>query len=677
MKSTMKGMTIGDIAFLELLSEQYLDHNAACTEIINLSAILNLPKGTEHFVSDIHGEYEAFDNVMRNASGVIWEYIEELYDVSIRESEKRRLSLLICYPERMLKKARAEEDDIVDFYRISLLRLVRVCKRAASKYTRSKVRKAMPVEYRYILEELIHEDVDRMRNPEYYNQIIDRIIDLRRAEDVIKTMAELIQRLAVDHLHVIGDIFDRGKGADKVMDALCAYHSVDIQWGNHDILWMGAASGSDACICNVIRIAAKYNNLETLEEGYGINLVPLAMFAMETYKSDPCTSFFYSEKEQDTDNELEEKETMLIARIHKAVAIIQFKIEAQVIRRNPDYDMDDRLLLHKVNYSEGSITIEDKKHQICDAFFPTIDASDPYALSAEEANVMEKLRRSFLICEKLQRHVHFLFNNGSMYKIYNGNLLYHGCIPMNPDGTLEEVTFGAKKIRGKEFLEAIDKTCRQGFALREREDTAIKLQGLDTMWYLWCGAKSPLYGKSKMTTFERYFISDEATHKEEKDPYYELRNNPEVCIRILADFGLTHDSACIINGHVPVEIKKGESPIKAGGKLLDIDGGFAKAYQEVTGLAGYTLTYNSQGMALTSHKPFSSAEDIIESGIFEFNPRKYINRNSERIKVKDTDNGKNIMEKIERLEMLVEAYARGLVKEKKRRATSWQLVVKY
>jgi len=663
MKKLKDNMSKSEINFLQLLADGYPSQSAACTEIINLSAILNLPKGTEHFISDIHGEYDAFDYVMRNASGVIWEYIEELFGESIRESEKQQLNMLSCYPERMLEKALKEEKNLEDFYRISLIRMVRICKRAASKYTRSKVRKAMASEFMYILEELLHEDSDRMHKHEYYHQIINRIITLGRAEDFIKSLAALILRLAVDHLHVIGDIFDRGDGAELIMEYLCSYHSVDIQWGNHDINWMGAAAGSFACICNVIRIAARYNNLNTLEEGYGINLVPLATFAMETYKDDPCDAFKLNLTEEQRER-MSTKDINLITKMHKAISIIQFKIEEAVIRRNPGFEMDDRLLLDKVDYDEGTITINGKKYKMKDTYFPTINPADPSALSQEEWEVMEKLERSFLNCEKMQKHIRFLFNNGGMYKVHNGNLLYHGCIPMNEDGELKVVPFDGVPMYGAELMDTLEKACRQGYALREKEDTRAKLRGLDIMWYLWCGADSPLYGKSKMTTFERHFIEDKETHHEEKNPYFDLRNDREVCVKILKNFRLTHENSCIVNGHVPVEVKKGESPIKAGGKLLNIDGGFAKVYQKVTGIAGYTLTYNSQGMALTSHHSFTSAEDIINSEHLSAVPREYISRDIARIKVFDTDDGKQIKEKIESLQMLVRAYQEGLIKER-------------
>ena len=650
-------LTDGELSYLELLSEQYPNQDEACTEIINLLAIQNLPKGTEHFVSDIHGEYEAFDYVLKNASGVIWEYIEEVYGSQLRDNEKRQLALIVCYPARMLDKALREEADINDFYKIILLRLVRICKRASSKYTRSKVRKALPREFAYILEELIHEDVDRLHKQEYYRQIINAIVDLDRARDVICAISSLIQRLAVDHLHVIGDIYDRGPEADKIMDVLCNYHSVDVQWGNHDINWMGAAAGAYACICNVIRISAKYNNLHTIEEGYGINLVPLATFAMDCYEHDPCLRFQPSDSD-----DLSRKEIELIARMHKAITIIQFKAEGAIIERNPSFVMDDRRLLHKINYNDMTIELGGVTHKLLDGSFPTINPESPYELSPEELEVIEKLKHSFINCEKLQTHIRFLFNKGALYKIHNGNLLFHGCVPMDGEGNLKKVEYEGNHLSGKDLFDAIDKTARQGFFLRE--DMPAKQRGLDMLWYLWCGADSPLFGKVKMTTFERYFIEDKSTHKEEKDPYYTYRNSKEKCLDILRNFGLYKDNSRIINGHVPVEVKKDEKPIKAEGKLLVIDGGFAKAYHKVTGIAGYTLRYNSKGLALTAHDPYSSAEEIVENNLASVVTAKYIEYHEVR-KVADTDIGKDIANKIDKLEKLVRAYGEGIIKEKK------------
>jgi fructose-1,6-bisphosphatase-3 len=519
------------------------------------------------------------------------------------------------------------------------------------------VRKALPPEFAYILEELIHEDADRLHKQEYYNQITGSIIALGRAEAVIHALTELILRLAVDRLHIIGDLYDRGPGADRIMDVLMDYHSVDIQWGNHDINWMGAASGADACICNVIRICARYNNLQTLEEGYGINLVPLASFAMECYEHDPCSCFVPS-----SETEITEKESGLTARMQKAITVIQFKAEGAVIKRNPNFEMDGRNLLHRINFEKGEVEIDGKVYPMLDSSFPTIDPKDPYKLTADEEDVLCKLRHSFMKCEKLQAHVRFLFNNGSLYNIFNGNLLYHGCIPMTDEGELKEVEFDGKMLSGKDLFDAIDKSCRQGFSGKAGK---VKQRGLDVMWYLWCGADSPLYGKNKMATFERYFIADKKTHHEEKDPYFTQRNKRSVCEKILENFGLTGDMPRIINGHVPVEIKKGESPIKAEGKLLDIDGGFAKAYQKVTGMAGYTLIYNSKGLALTQHKPFTSAEEIVENNEVIISTAKYIQYNEKRIMVADTDIGKEIRERINNLQSLVKAYDDGIIKEKR------------
>lgn len=662
MASISQNVTDDEISYLELLSEQYPNQNAACKEIINLQAILNLPKGTEHFVSDVHGEFLAFDHVLKNASGAIWEYIEEVYGSSIRENEKRQLALMVCYPARMMERALKEESDVDDFYKIILLRLVRICKRASSKYTRSKVRKALPPEFAYILEELIHEDADRLHKQEYYNQIINAIVGLKRAPDFISAICQLIQRLSVDHLHVIGDIFDRGGGADKVMDVLCSYHSVDIQWGNHDIVWMGAASGSEPCICNVIRISARYNNLHTIEEGYGINLVPLATFAMEFYKDDPCLRFMPSEADA---KGLRPKERGLIAKMHKAVSVIQFKTEAAVISRNHSFLMDDRRLLHKINFETKTVTVDDRECPLLDSQFPTIDPKNPYELTADEADVIEKLRHSFLNSEKLQKHARFLFNNGGMYKTHNGNLLFHGCIPMENDGELKSVEFEGKMLKGKALFDAADKAARQGFFLKPGSANAAKTRGLDVMWYLWCGEDSPLYGKNRMTTFERYFIENKETHREEKDPYYSHRNSRDVCTAILRNFGLYNENARIINGHVPVETKNGENPIKAGGKLLDIDGGFARAYQKVTGIAGYTLIYNSKGIALMAHEPFTSPDEVIENNAAVFPSASYIEYVDKRIKVEDTDKGSELGMKIERLRELVWAYEAGIIKEKK------------
>lgn len=644
--------------YLKLLSRSYPNINEACTEIINLQAILNLPKGTEHFVSDIHGEYEAFNHVLKNASGVIKNYIEEIFGSTLMEGDKKNLATLIYYPELKLEYIKKGCQNMTDWYKINLFRLVQICKRVCSKYSRSKVRKALPKEFSYILEELIHEDIDRLHKHEYYSEIINTIVRLGRADNFIIAISNVIQILAIDHLHVIGDIYDRGDGADKIMDVLSNYHSVDVQWGNHDISWMGAASGSEACICNVIRISARYCNLNTIEEAYGINLIPLATFAMEVYKNDKCENFSFDKNNTD----IAEKELSLIAKMHKAITIIQFKLEAQVIMRNPEFNMEDRKLLDKIDFKKMTVEIGNKTYKLNDEFFPTIDPENPFELTKEEEEVMDKIKYSFVNSPRLHSHVRFLFNKGSMYKVFNSNLLLHGCVPLNADGSLKEVSIGGESYKGKALYEKLEKIVRQGYFAKP--NTKEKQLGLDYMWYLWCGENSPLYGKEKMTTFERYFIDDESLYEEVKNPYYELRNNEEMCINILKEFGLDPTNSHIINGHVPVKVVKGESPIKANGKLLVIDGGFAKAYQKVTGIAGYTLIYNSRGLVLASHEPFSSIKEAVEEEKDIISSTIFLEQNAVRKMVGSTDIGKELKEQIADLEELVKAYNTGDIKEK-------------
>lgn len=644
--------------YLKLLSRSYPNINEACTEIINLQAILNLPKGTEHFVSDIHGEYEAFNHVLKNASGVIKNYIEEIFGSTLMEGDKKNLATLIYYPELKLEYIKKGCQSMTDWYKINLFRLVQICKRVCSKYSRSKVRKALPKEFSYILEELIHEDIDRLHKHEYYSEIINTIVRLGRADNFIIAISNVIQILAIDHLHVIGDIYDRGDGADKIMDVLSNYHSVDVQWGNHDISWMGAASGSEACICNVIRISARYCNLNTIEEAYGINLIPLATFAMEVYKNDKCENFSFDKNNTD----IAEKELSLIAKMHKAITIIQFKLEAQVIMRNPEFNMEDRKLLDKIDFKTMTVEIGNKTYKLNDEFFPTIDPENPFELTKEEEEVMDKIKYSFVNSPRLHSHVRFLFNKGSMYKVFNSNLLLHGCVPLNADGSLKEVSIGGESYKGKALYEKLEKIVRQGYFAKP--NTKEKQLGLDYMWYLWCGENSPLYGKEKMTTFERYFIDDDSLYEEVKNPYYELRNNEEMCINILKEFGLDPINSHIINGHVPVKVVKGESPIKANGKLLVIDGGFAKAYQKVTGIAGYTLIYNSRGLVLASHEPFSSIKEAVEEEKDIISSTIFLEQNAVRKMVGSTDIGKELKEQIADLEELVKAYTTGDIKEK-------------
>jgi len=645
------------IKYLKLLARQYPDINAACTEIINLKAILNLPKGTEHFLSDIHGEYEAFNHVLRNASGVIKNYIEEIFGSSLMESDKRNLATLIYYPELRLEVVKRKEPDMVDWYKINLFRLIQICKRVSYKYTRSKVRKALPPEFTYIIEELIHEDSGRLHKHEYYNEIINTIVRLNMSDKFIIAISNVIHRLAIDHLHVIGDIYDRGEAADKIMDVLMDYHSVDVQWGNHDISWMGAASGSMACICNVIRVSCKYHNLAVIEESYGINLIPLATFAMQTYKDDRCERFIPAAD----GSEKEDAEKSLISKMHKAITIIQFKIEAQTILRNPEFLMNHRIMLDKIDFENGTINIDGKVCKLCDLHFPTIDPENPFELSPEENDLIEKIQQSFINSEKLHQHVRFLFNKGSMYKVYNSNLLLHGCVPLNEDGSFKTIKISGKEYGGKALLDKLEIIARSGFYAKC--GTKERIKGQDYMWYLWCGACSPLYGKDKMTTFERYFTDNRELYREEKNCYYNLTNNAKNCINILKEFGLSGEYSHIINGHVPVKVVKGESPVKADGKLIIIDGGFAKAYQSVTGIAGYTLIYNSQGLLLASHEPFSSTIEAVEQEKDIISNTQYLEQNTGVKMVIDTDDGKTVESRIDDLEDLVEAYNSGIIKE--------------
>lgn len=644
--------------YLELLSKLYPRIDNASTEIINLQAILNLPKGTEHFISDIHGEYEAFDHVMKNASGVIKRKISEIFGNSVRDQEKRRLATLIYYPEQKLDIVLKEEENIEDWYKITLFRLIQVCKTVSSKYTRSKVRKALPKDFSYILEELMYEDGDRINKQEYYNKIIETIIRLGRAKAFIIAISKLIQRLAVDRLHILGDIYDRGPGADYIMDTLSSYHSLDIQWGNHDILWMGAASGSEACICNVIRNSCKYNSLRVLEDGYGINLIPLAAFALEFYTNKYCDSFIPCKTNQ---RKQDEKEYRMIAAMHKAIAIIQFKLEGQLISRHPEYQMDERLLLDKIDFNNNTITIDNQIYDLRDHDFPTIDHNNPYSLSTEEAELIERLKYSFQNSSKLQEHVKLFFAKGSLYTVYNSNLLYHGCIPMDEQGNFRKLVLENKEYGGKQLFDIAEQIVREGFF--EKSNSYKKLQGMDLMWYLWCGSNSPLFGKKKMAAFERYFIDNKEIQKEEENYYFKHRESEEMCNNILKEFGLNPAASHIINGHLPVKVVKGENPIKANGKLLVIDGGFAKAYQPITGIAGYTLIYNSYGLLLASHEPFESTQKAIEEEKDILTTTVVLEKAVTRIRVGDTDVGIELKKQIKKLELLLHCYERGIINE--------------
>lgn len=645
-----------DLRYLKSLSRQYPTVAAAATEIINLQAILSLPKGTEHFITDIHGEKEQFEHVLRNGSGAIRRKIEEEFGNAISAAEKKSIATLIYYPEQKMEQVLKTEENIEDWYKVTLYRLICIAKGASSKYTRSKVRKALPKDFAYVIEELLTGRPDLSDQEAYYNEIIHSVIGTGRATELIIAFCNLIRRLVVDHLHVVGDIFDRGPYPNLIMDTLMAHHSVDIQWGNHDISWMGAAAGNPACICNVLRISAKYGNLNLLEDGYGINLVPLAQFAMNCYANDPCTCFKLDYRE----DEYDVRDALLDEKMHKALAIMQFKIEGQLILEHPEFGMEKRLLLDKMDLQQGTVTVEGVSYPLRDTNFPTIDKENPYALSAEEVQVMERLTQAFLNCEKLQRHVRFLFTKGSLYKVYNGNLLYHGCVPLNEDGTFTSVNVYGKEYAGKALYDVLESYARKGYYA---VDPVEKKKGQDMLWFIWENQNSPVFGKDKMTTFERYFIADKSTHVEPKNPYYRLLENEEVVNRILEEFGLSGTEAHIINGHIPVEAKNGESPVKCNGKLLIIDGGFSKAYQPKTGIAGYTLIYNSYGLLLAAHEPFESVEKAIQDGSDIVSHTILVQHVVRRKTVADTDIGKELKASVSDLEALLAAYREGTLVE--------------
>lgn len=640
-----------DLAYLKLLAREFPSVKMASSEIINLTAILGLPKGTEYFFSDLHGEYEAFVHLLRSASGIIREKINDTFGHIISEDEQMELANLIYYPERFLSKYTHQGKATDEWKKIIIYRLVQICRLVSSKYTRSKVRKKMPKEFAYIIDELLHVDYRDYNKDVYYSEIIHSMIEIDAADKFIVALCHLIQNLTIDSLHIIGDIFDRGPRADIIMKELMNFHDVDIQWGNHDISWMGAATGNPACICNVLRIAISYNSFDVLEDGYGINLRPLSMFAAHVYRDDPCEKF--SPKILD-ENIYDAVDPGLAAKMHKAIAMIQFKVEGQIIKRHPEYKMEDRLLLEAVDYERGTVTLEGKTYALTDKAFPTVDPKNPLKLTKEEEELMHTLVVSFRHSELLHRHINFLYTHGSLYKCYNSNLLYHGCIPMKEDGSFEEMMFDGKAQYGKSLMDCIEKQIKKAYFLpdgdKEKEDAS------DFMWYLWCGAKSPVFGKDRMATFEHYFIADKSTHKENMNPYYRLSIEEKYCGQILEEFGLPREGSHIINGHVPVKIKDGEKPVKAGGKLYIIDGGLSKAYQSKTGIAGYTLIYNSNHLALAEHKPFMPNK--------ENTPKVYITEKmANRIRVADTDLGKDIAERISDLKELVAAYRAGVIKE--------------
>ncbi len=646
--------------YLDALSKQYPTVRTAAAEIINLRAILNLPKGTEHFISDIHGEHEAFRHILNNASGCIREKIDKLFKDTLTASERAELATLIYYPRAKLKTIAQESADLDERYRLILLRLLSVIRQVASKYTRSKVRKALTPEYTYILEELIMNDKENQNNrSSYHENILASIVDLGQAENMIIDLATTIKRLIVDRLHIVGDIFDRGARPDIVLDDLMKYHGVDIQWGNHDILWMGAACGSRTCIANALNNAFSYGNLDTIEIGYGINLRPLALFATKTYENSDLSCFMpknFVAANHESDS------PRLIAQMHKAIAIILFKLEGNVIRHNPNFKMDDRLLLDKIDYKNATVEIEGKVYPLKDCDFPTINPENPYALTPEEETVIDQLKTAFNRSEKLQRHVNFLFAKGGLYKCYNNNLLFHGCIPMNPDKTLMALELEGKMLCGKALLDTIERIIRRGYFAPQ--DSAERTHGKDLMWFLWCGRNSPVFGRSQMSTFERLLLSDEKTHEEPRNPYYSLYNDESACIEILKEFGLNNPHSHIINGHIPVIRAKGESPIKANGRLIVIDGGFCHHYQDKTGTAGYTLVYNSYGMRIIAHEKFEGILKAVEGNKDILSTTNVFDVMEKRICVSETEDGQTIKKQIDGLTMLLSAYQSGFLKER-------------
>jgi fructose-1,6-bisphosphatase-3 len=650
-----------DLRYLHLLSNTYPTVADAASEIINLEAIQNLPKSTEHFLADLHGEHEAFIHVLKNASGNIKRKVGEIFGNTIRETEKKELCTLIYYPEQKLELIKAAEEDLDDWYRITIHQLVRVCRDVSSKYTRSKVRKNLPEEFSYIIEELLHERTDDQDKAAYVAVIVDTVISTGRADDFIVAICNVIQRLAIDQLHILGDIYDRGPGAHIILDTLRQYHSWDIQWGNHDILWMGAAAGNDACICNVLRLSLRYANLATLEEGYGINMVPLATFALEVYGDDPCEEFI--PKLLKDDGRLDEKTRHLIAKMHKAIAVIQFKTEAAIFNRRPEWLMNDRNLLEHIDFTKQTCTIDEKEYAMKSCHFPTISADNPNALTPEEDTLMKKLHHSFRVSEKLRKHIRTILSHGCMYTICNQNLLFHASIPLNDDGTLKNVEILGKSYAGKELMSYIGQLVRAAFQSDTPAD--LKEYAKDYFLYLWCGKDSPLFDKSKMATFERYFLTDKSTYQEEKGNYFKLRNSEDVCDRILDAFEVTGTNRHIINGHVPVHASKGENPIKAGGKLMVIDGGFSEAYHSETGIAGYTLVYHSRGFVLVQHEPFTSAQDAILRGTDIKSSTQIVEMSAHRMLVADTDKGEELRSQISELKDLLYAYRHGIIKEKR------------
>lgn len=646
------------LKYLQLLSEKYPSIQAASTAIINLTAQQQLPKGTEHFLSDVHGEHEAFEHVVRNGAGSIWRKIEEMFANSMTKRERRDLAALIYYPELKGALMLKSVPDVEEWSRLTLIRLVRLCRHLTAKYRREAVRNFLPKHVAETIEELLYDQEGVEFKAAYYQCQIDTIIATGSTQMFITTLAELIQRLAVRRLHVIGDIYDRGPGAHIILDLLMKHHQVDIQWGNHDILWMGAAAGNEASMANVIRISLRYGNMESLENGYGISLMPLASFVLDAYQDDPCELF---QPKLPKDHTFSNQEIQLMAKMQKAMAIIQFKLESQIIRRRPHYQMDDRRLLTQIDYARGIINLDGQEYPLLDKHFPTIDPADPEALTPEERIVVDKLKLAFVESRKLQQHVRFLFAKGSLYLAHNGNLLYHGCISMREDGEFRCFDVDGQSFAGKAFLDRVDRLARQGYF--DIGNPEQKLYGMDTLWFLWCAPQSPLFGKEKMATFERYFLADKSTHVEKRNAYYALRDQEETARKILLEFGLNPDIGFIINGHVPVKVSKGERPIKANGRLIVIDGGFSRAYQKDTGIAGYTLISNSRELLLAAHQPFESRQKAVSEAVDIDTETEVIYTYPERLLIGDTDRGREFQQQIDELHALLHAYREGLIKE--------------
>ncbi len=662
--TTHRTYSAEELRYLKLLSRQYPTVRAAGTEIINLQAIMNLPKGCEHFISDVHGEYEAFLHILNSCSGVVRERLDLLFSNSVPRAELDQLATLIYYPEEKLEQLKPTIADLDEWYRITLHRLIELCRLVSSRYSRSKVRQALPPDYAYIIEELLHTHSDEVDKRDYFENIIATIIEIGQAPAFIAAVCSLIKWAAVDHLHLVGDIFDRGPRADIIMDSLMAHHSVDIQWGNHDILWMGAASGSRTLVATVLSNSIHYNNLEVVETGYGISLRPLSVFANEVYR-DCDVSRFAVKLTGDDAERFSERDKLLSARMHKAITVILFKLEGQKILRHPEYGMSDRLLLDKIDYEHKCVTIDGKTWPLEDCDFPTVDPNDPYTLTEDESRVIDELTASFRRSEKLQEHTRFLYSKGSLYKIYNGNLLFHGCIPMNGDGSFLHFQLGGVDRCGRAFLDYADTAARQAYY--QRPGTVERELGMDFLWFLWAGRNSPIFGRDRMTTFERRLIADESAWTEKKNPYYSLYHDSAVCEKILREFGLEGAHCHIINGHIPVKVGKGESPIKGGGKLIVIDGGFCKAYQKTSGIAGYTLIYNSHSFRMVAHQPFAGRAKAIRENDDISSSTDVFELLEHRQKNKEVDIGRELQSRIDDLRLLLQAYRDGVVTEDHRR----------